>query len=177
MPIGSECAASIRNDPLTWRAKAMRYWLYKNNDSGGPAGYRGDWDSMVFAKAIEHQWGGHYATRSAQVGARLDSDVASGDLVVAYQTDLRAVIGFCVITRMTGSAGDRKIYLQPIERLAQPFPFHERKVGTTLENSWAVRGPVMLAELTRAEMEDLIRIAAAPQRVLKGKPRNGGYRP
>lgn len=29
----------------------MRYWLYKCNVEGGPAGYWGDWLQMVFDKA------------------------------------------------------------------------------------------------------------------------------
>src|SRR4051794_6760476 len=115
---------------------------------GGPAGYWGDWASMVFHSSVEQQWGGHYATRSPQVGARLDSDLAPGDVIVAYQTDDRQVVGFCVLTKITGPPGDRKLYLKPIERLSPPFAIHERKAGTSLATSWAVRGPVMIAELT-----------------------------
>jgi hypothetical protein len=154
-----------------------RYWLYKNNTLGGPAGYWGDWESMVFNSPKEQRWGGHFATRSPQVGARLDYEVTAGDVVVAYQTDTRTIVGFCVITKVTGRPGDRRLYLKPIERLSPTFPIHERKAGTSLEKSWAVRGPVMLAELTRAEMDDLLGLSGAPKRVLTGKARPGGYRP
>lgn len=154
-----------------------RYWLYKNNTAGGPAGYCGDWASMVFNDASQKQWGGHYATRSPQVGRRLDEDVRSGDVVVAYQTDTRCIVGFCVITKVVGPVGDRRLHLKPIELLSVPFPIHDRKAGTCLELSWAVRGPVMLAELTSAEMQELITLTGSPLRILKGQAKAGGYRP
>lgn len=154
-----------------------RYWLYKNSKLGGPAGYWGDRPSQVFNTAAEQQQGGHYATRPPQVAARLDNEVATGDVIVAYQTDIRRVVGFCALTQVTGPPGDRKLYLKPIERLTPPFPIHERKAGTPLAKSWAVRGPVMLAELSREEMDTLVALAGAPQRVLRGKARSGGYVP
>lgn len=155
----------------------MRYWLYKCNTAGGPAGYWGDWLSMVFHKKTPTEWGGHYATRSTQTRAVLDNDVSVGDVVVAYQTDDQAVVGFCVITKIAGPAGDRKLFLKPVERLSAPFKIHEQKAGTSLASSWAVRGPVMLAELSQENVEDILALTGAPKRIMQGRPARGGYRP
>ncbi|MFC5263022.1 hypothetical protein ACFPJ1_12975 [Kribbella qitaiheensis] len=154
-----------------------RYWLYKCNQAGGPAGYFGDWEADVFCTSAEKQWGGSYSTLAHEVWKRLDDDVAGGDVVVAYQTDLRAVIGFCVVTRMTGPAGRRNILLKPVERLTSPFAIHEHKRGTLLEGSHAVNGMVMLRELGRPEMETLLQLTGCPQRILEGSAISGGYRP
>lgn len=155
----------------------IRYWMYKNNRSGGPAGYRGDWDTDVFASAKEHQWGGSYSTESPEVLKRLDEDMSVGDVIVSYQTDDREVVGFCRVTKMTGPVGGRKIWLTPVERLDPPFRIHEYKRGTPLENAPAVNGPVMLRQLQRSEMHALVSLAGAPQRVLQGRPKAAGYRP
>ncbi|MFF1391979.1 hypothetical protein [Rhodococcus erythropolis] len=155
----------------------MRYWLYKCSIDGGPAGYWGDWLPDVFRKKGPIQWGGDYSTQSAEVSKYLTEDVAVGDVVVAYQTNDRVVVGFCAVTKLTGKTGARKLYLQPIHRLAQPFRLHDNKVGTVLESSVAVNGPVMLRELNANEMKALVKLSGAPQRVLRGKPAAGGWTP
>lgn len=165
---------------------ARRYWLYKNNKTQeGPAGYWGDWLGYVFDRNREKQWGGDYSTRSMEVHNYLEVDLRAGDVIAAYQTDDKAVVGFCVITRMTGNAtgqvdvqkpDGRMIWLRPIERVAPPLLVHRVKHGTSLEQSPAVNGPVMLRELTSPEMADLVALAGAPKRVLDGKPPRGGYR-
>lgn len=156
-----------------------RYWLYKNSDVGGPAGYRGHWRSEVFAQVADLDWGGTYSTTSFESKRLVREEVSAGDVVAAYQTDLKSVAGFCLVTRMTGPVGQqaRKIWLTPIERRAAPFRIHEHKAGTPLATSLAVNGPVMLRELERAEMEALVRLSGAPQRVLRGEPARGGYTP
>ena len=149
----------------------MRYWLYKCNLEGGPAGYWGDWRTAVFAsRAKETQWGGDYSTRSEEVHKHLAETIAAGDVIAAYQTDERLVVGFCVVTRMTGRAGAREIWLAPIHELSPGFAIHEHKRGTPLEISAAVQGPVMMRQLEKPEMEALVRLAGAPARVLKGRP-------
>lgn len=155
----------------------MRYWLYKCNTEGGPAGYWGHWRTMVFHKKSATEWGGHYATRSTASRSYIENDAAPGDVVVAYQTDDQEVVGFCVISNVKGPSGDKKLYLKPIELLTTPFKIHRHKQGTSLEGSWVVRGPSMLAELSRENMEDLIALSGAPKRVLQGKPKARGYQP
>jgi len=148
----------------------MRCWLYKCNLEGGPAGYWGDWRKDVFAtRKKEIQWGGDYSTRSNEVHKHLAETIAAGDVIAAYQTDERLVVGFCVVTRMTGRPGDRKIWLAPLHELSPGFAVHDHKHGTPLAASAAVRGPVMLRELDKREAEALVRLAGAPARVLKGR--------
>lgn len=156
----------------------MRYWLYKNNSAdGGPAGYRGDWRTEVFDRDRALGWGGHYSTTSPEVRKALDERVAVGDVIVAYQTDERVVVGFCTITGIRRKAPGREIVLRPIELLAVPLKVHEAKRGTILESSIAVNGPVMLRELTPAEMRLLVKLTGSPSRVLRGRAAPGGYRP
>lgn len=92
----------------------------------------------------------------------------AGDVVACYQTEERRIVGFCLVTKMTGRSGDRKIYLQPIEYLERPLLIHRAKRGTLLAQSAAVNGPVMVRELDLPEMEELIRLAKAPKRVMHG---------
>ena len=156
----------------------MRYWLYKNNSAdGGPAGYRGDWRTEVFNRSRAIRWGGHYSSESPEVWKTLDERVSAGDVVVAYQTDDRTVVGFCSITAVRSHPSGVELVVRPIEMLAQPFKIHEAKRGTILADSIAVNGPVMLRELSSAEMKVLVKLAGAPARVLRGAPQAGGYRP
>jgi hypothetical protein len=158
------------DDPgsLDERSNDMQYWIYKNNRQGGPAGYRGDWAADVFSSTKNTQWGGSYSTASFEVLKALDERVAAGDVVAAYQTDDRVVVGFCTITSIKGRPGDRKLYLKPIHHLKTPLKIHEAKHGTVLADSIAVNGPVMLRELSKAEMAELLRSAGAPSTILKG---------
>lgn len=155
----------------------MRYWLYKCNIEGGPAGYAGDWRNGVFRSEGATEWGGHYSTASPEVARLLDDFVNVGDVVVAYQTNEKAIVGFCRIDDIEGKPGDLKVVLQPIHELAEPFLIHQHKKGTVLERSSAVQGPVMLRELERSEMEELVRLSGAPRFVLKGADPPGGWKP
>ena len=157
----------------------MRYWIYKVNTAGGPAGFWGDWRSMVFGKKGPVRWGGHYSTRSAEVVRRIEDDLASGDVVVVYQTDKREVVGLCIIDSLKPRRkyGRTEIHLQPIAVLTPGFRIHDHKVGTPLESSKAVNGMVMLRELSLTEMRALVSLSGAPRRVLKGSAPAGGWRP
>lgn len=164
-----------------------RYWLYKNNGvKPGPAGYYGHWRTNVFDQDRELEWGGDYATRSMEVHNNLATEVRPGDVVVAYQTETKEVVGFCKVTQVTGAATGqvdvhkpkgRKIWLRPIELLRTPLRLHEVKRGTVLQDSPAVNGPIMLSELTADEMRELVARSGAPRRVMGAKAAPGGYRP
>ncbi len=155
----------------------MRYWLYKCNVEGGPSGYWGDWRGMVFNKKGPVQWGGDYSTRSREVSKYLANEISVHDVIVAYQTDLLAVVGYCTVSRIKGPTGDRKLWLQPIEVVDPPFRVHDHKTGSILEHSIAVNGPVMLRELSRVEMKALLDLAGSHQRVLRGQPPASGWKP
>jgi hypothetical protein len=148
----------------------VRYWLYKCNAvTPGPSGYWGDWGDIFSSKRTQ-VYGGSYSTTSPEVLHHLDETVAAGDVVVSYQTNIKSVVGFCRIERISGPAGARDLHLRPIEVLDPPLKIHDMKAGTILASSSAVNGPVMLRELTKAEMEELVTLAGAPRRVLRGQP-------
>jgi predicted RNA-binding protein with PUA-like domain len=134
----------------------MRYWLYKCNAAvGGPAGYWGDWGSMVFQDRKAKAWGGHHSSLAPTVHRALDEDVLAGDIVVAYQSDNSEILGFCKITRLTGPQGNKTIHLKPLHRLAAPAKIHKLKKGTGLEQSLALRSQVMLTELCVQEVRQI----------------------
>jgi hypothetical protein len=117
----------------------------------------------VFTQRGPVGWGGHYSTRSHEVVHHLDFDVAAGDVVVAYQTDIRAVVGFCRVESMKpeGAPGEIELQLQPIAICSPPCPIHDLKHGTPLEHSNAVNGPVMLWQLIRHDGSFSIHLGSA----------------
>lgn len=153
----------------TGQGRKPAFWLYKNNaGEGGPAGYCGDWLPDVFSQAAAVEWGGHHSTRSPEVANYLNEDVREGDVIVAYQTDDKLIVGFCRIERIAGPRNHKRLWLKPIHQLAQPLPIHVAKRGTILERSKAVNGPLMLRKLTGEEMRVMVLLAGAPVEVLRG---------
>ena len=146
-------------------------WMYKcNREVGGPAGYYGDWLTMVFNKTKPVRWGGHYSTLSPEVARYLDYEIRPGDHIVCYQTDIKSVVGVCDVTKIApckrqnifhGAQG-LELWLQPVLQFATPFRIHDHKDGTILEHSSAVNGPVMLRELELAEARLILRLAGVP---------------
>lgn len=152
-------------DPAPVPVTTPRYWLYKKKDAAAADGFSGQ-------EPVE--WGGHHATRSAEVAKTLNDDLAVGDVVVAYQTDLKAVIGYLRVARVDGPRDDKRLFVQPLHRLDPPFPIHEHKAGTSLADSPAVGGMVMLRELNAQQMRDLVSLSGAPDWVLRGEGPTGG---
>jgi hypothetical protein len=148
---------------------ALRYWLYKVKKGSAKPGAGGDWETDVFSSAEPVEWGGHHSTRSAEVAKTLNDGVSVGDVVVAYQTDAKTVVGYLRLVRIEGSRDARRLFLQPIHRIDPPFPIHEHKAGTSLAESTAVSGSVMLRELSEQEMQDLVRLSGAPESVVRAE--------
>jgi hypothetical protein len=139
------------------RQTTPRYWLYKKKNGEG---------TDPFASTGEVEWCGHYSTRSPEVAGTLNDGVALGDVVVAYQTDLKGVTGYLQVSRIEGPRDDKKLFVRPIHRVDPPFLIHQHKAGTSLASSRAVGGMVMLRELSAEEMRELVRLSGAPERVL-----------
>jgi hypothetical protein len=152
----------------------LRYWLYKVKKGSAKPGAAGDWETDVFSSAEPVEWGGHHSTRSAEVAKTLNDGVSVGDIVVAYQTDAKTVVGYLRLVRIEGPRDARRLFLQPIHRIDPPFPIHEHKAGTSLAESPAVGGSVMLRELSEQEMQDLVRLSGAPERVVRAEDPPGG---
>lgn len=157
--------------------KPLRYWLYKINKGSAKPGAGGDWETDVFSSAEPVEWGGHHSTRSAEVARTLNDGVSVGDVVVAYQTDAKTVVGYLRLVRIEGPRDERRLFLQPIHRIDPPFPIHEHKSGTSLAESAAVSGSVMLRELSEQEVQDLVRLSGAPESVLRAEDPPGGRLP
>jgi hypothetical protein len=155
-------------------AVPVRYWLYKVKRGSAKAGAGGDWEKDVFSSKEPVEWGGHHATRSAEVAKTLNDGVSVGDVVVAYQTDAKTVVGYLRLVRIEGSRDERRLFLQPAHRIDPPFPIHEHKAGTSLADSTAVGGSVMLRELSEQEMRDLVRLSGAPESLLRTEGPPGG---
>ncbi|MGH3318544.1 MAG: hypothetical protein ACRDO0_20545 [Nocardioidaceae bacterium] len=153
---------------------ALRYWLYKMKKGSAKPGAGGDWETDVFSSAEAVEWGGHHSTRSAEVAKTLNDGVSVGDVVVAYQTDAKTVVGYLRLVRIEGPRDERRLFLQPIHRIDPPFPIHEHKAGTSLAESAAVAGSVMLRELSEQEMQDLVRLSGAPESVVRAEDPPGG---
>jgi hypothetical protein len=147
--------------------RTPRYWLYKKKNGEG---------TDPFTSTGEIEWFGHYSTRSAEVARTLNEDVAVGDVVVAYQTDLKGVTGYLQVSRIEGPRDDKKLFVRPIHRVDPPFLIHEHKAGTSLANSGAVGGMVMLRELSAEEMRELVQLSGAPARVLFADEPQGARR-
>ncbi len=71
--------------------ESVRYWLYKCNVEGGPAGYWGDWRGMVFNKKGPVPWGGDYSTRSPEVSNYLANEVSTDDVIVCQSSLTRRI--------------------------------------------------------------------------------------
>jgi hypothetical protein len=154
--------------------RAVRFWLYKVKRGSAKPGAGDDWETDVFSSAEPVEWGGHRSTRSAEVAKTLNDGVSVGDVVVAYQTDAKTVVGYLRLVRIEGPRDARRLFLQPIHRIDPPFPIHEHKAGTSLAESTAVSGSVMLRELSQAEMQDLVRLSGAPESVVRAEDPPGG---
>jgi hypothetical protein len=145
----------------------LRFWLYKMKKGSAKPGAGGDWETDVFSSTEPVEWGGHHSTRSAEVAKTLNDGVSVGDVVVAYQTDAKTVVGYLRLVRIEGPRDERRLFLEPIHRIDPPFPIHEHKAGTSLAESTAVSGSVMLRELSEQEMQDLVRLSGAPESVVR----------
>jgi hypothetical protein len=154
--------------------ESLRFWLYKVKKGSAKPGAGGDWETDVFSSAEPVEWGGHHSTRSAEVAKTLNDGVSVGDVVVAYQTDAKTVVGYLRLVGIEGPRDARRLFLQPIHRIDPPFPIHEHKAGTSLAESTAVGGSVMLRELSEQEMQDLVRLSGAPESVVRAEDPPGG---
>lgn len=98
-----------------------RLWVYKCNARNQPhqTAY-GDW-SEFFADPGDGEWGGTWATANPASRRIVSERMKTGDLVLAYQTDLRAAIGLCRVVRLVDEDdGETRLYLEPIERFPEP---------------------------------------------------------
>lgn len=156
----------------------MRYWMYKTNRNWQRQGFvGGDWRSDLFAATEPCWWGGSRATTSTEALLNLRELMSEGDVIVCYQTDEKAVIGFAQIERIDGPDDDREVWLTAIQLLDPPFAIHTAKKGTPLEHSTGITGPIMVREIEKADMKQIVKLAGASERVLRGMPSGQSQEP
>lgn len=101
----------------------LALWVYKNNAKGH--GYQttvGEWDSF-FVDPGNGTWGGE-ATMGIQSRA-LMREMRPGDLVLAWQSDLRRAIGVLRFDRLVPSIDGERMSFTPRARFATPVPLLE----------------------------------------------------
>src|SRR4051812_13557421 len=97
-------------------SKRANVWVYKcNRNEQDFAEAVGDWQD-VFDTKRSVKWGGSWCTNNPQSKHFFNEGVAAGDLVLAYQTDDRNIIGVCEVTRITGKPNERILYLKGLHR-------------------------------------------------------------
>ncbi|MGD0595832.1 MAG: hypothetical protein ABSB54_19365, partial [Acidimicrobiales bacterium] len=71
----------------------MRLYVYKcRDDPATTFNAYGNWND-VFGRPGVAQWGGAWATENSMSRRIFEEELRTGDLILAYQTDLRAAVG------------------------------------------------------------------------------------
>jgi len=103
-------------------------WVYKcNRKKQKFARAYGDWED-VFRKTKAVKWGGSWCTNNPVSKNIMNELMRAGDLVLAYQTDDRKIVGVCRLVKITGKRNDRILWLEPLDRFNPPTLIHELKV-------------------------------------------------
>ena len=102
-------------------ADTRALWVYKCNRKSAVGG---DWHD-VFKQTAVVRWGGSSVTNNPVSIRILNEHIKPDDLILAYQTDDRLLVGICRVSRITGNAGDKVIYLKPVHEFSKPIPIHE----------------------------------------------------
>ena len=104
-----------------------RLYVYKcRNDPNTEFSAYGDWSS-VFDSSGPVMWGGTWATKHPTSLEIFESELQSGDLILAWQTDKRAAIGIAEVVGFKMRGQDQHVLLQARERFPVPVPLHELK--------------------------------------------------
>lgn len=75
---------------------AMNLWVYKcNRVQQEFASAYGDWDKL-FRRPVAQEWGGSWCTANPVGRQIINERMQPGDLVLAYQTDARNIVGLCI---------------------------------------------------------------------------------
>lgn len=102
-------------------------WVYKcNRVQYDYSRAYGDWDD-VFRKTGEVRWGGSWCTANPVSKSIMNERIQRGDLVIAYQTDDRNIVGVCRLSKITGGKNNRGLWLIPLYRFDPPVAIHEIK--------------------------------------------------
>jgi predicted RNA-binding protein with PUA-like domain len=105
----------------------VNVWVYKcNRNEQAFARAFGDWDE-VFRDSKVKQWGGSRCTGNTVSKHIMNDLMRAGDLVLAYQTNDRALVGVCRLTRIAGERNERILFLKPLHRFDPAISIHGLK--------------------------------------------------
>src|SRR4051812_6648218 len=95
-------------------------WVYKcNRKEQDFARAYGDWKD-VFRNPKTKQWGGSWCTGNSVSKHIINELMQDGDLVLAYQTNDRNLVGVCRLAKITGERNERILFIK-VERAAVRF--------------------------------------------------------
>src|SRR5437660_1221436 len=120
---------------------ANNLWVYKcNRVQHDYASAYGNWQEL-FAQRRAMSWGGSWGIKNSVSVHILNELMKPDDLVLAYQTDDKCIVGTCRVAEVRGKPGDREIWLKPVDRFDVPVPIHElRRTNKRLQQVAAFRG-------------------------------------
>lgn len=102
-------------------------WVYNcNRNEQEFARAYGDWQD-VFRNPKTRQWGGSWCTGNSVSKNIMNELMRDGDLVLAYQTNDRNLVGVCRLVRITGERNERLLFMKPQHRFDPPVAIHELK--------------------------------------------------
>jgi len=129
----------------------MNWWVYKNNSTNHTTDrLKGDWYDFFDANRID-EWG--YDTYVPALG-----QVAVGDHIVCYQSNLNELVGLAVAERWRTARDHRELWLKPLRRIEiKVRPLKKRFPGVARIDAFRP-GPVRtLTAISQAEVEVLFR--------------------
>lgn len=103
-------------------------WVYKCNrnthhfKTGDTS--TGDWSVDVFTHYNPVQWGGSWSTNNKASLNILHHRMMPNDLVLAYQTDDKLLVGLCKVFKITGEVGKKTLWLKPVQQFVPGVKIH-----------------------------------------------------
>jgi hypothetical protein len=127
---GSGLSSTISHEGIP---KLPSLYVYKcrNDPYSGNSAY-GDWDD-VFSQSGPVKWGGAWATKHPTSLTIFESELQVGDLILAWQTDLKAAIGIAEVVGFTYVGQDKHVLLEAREEFPNPVHLHALKKTTNPE--------------------------------------------
>ena len=105
----------------TKRPSHTNLWVYKCTKKQRPSTATGDWHELFAKMNTAQRWGGSHSTANSVSIHILNKIMKQDDLVMAYQTDERSIIGTCQVAKLVGEPGERRIWLKPVNLKTFPL--------------------------------------------------------
>jgi hypothetical protein len=148
-------------------------WVYKCNREEQPYSIAwGDWGD-VFTKKGAVEWGGSDCTTNSVSTHILNVLMKPDDLILAYQTNDRTLVGVCRVAKLTGGPGEKRMWLKPLYRFDTPIPVHDLKRDRPellRVRAFASGFPQMLYAVSKEEREVLAKLCGVNLTVVAGQP-------